>query len=117
MSTLISYSVEENHKDFRVVVKGAPETIEKLLKDVPKNYEKVFRNYAKKGYRVLALAYKTVPSLQELPREQAESDLTFAGFILFDSPLKKDTKKQITVLLNANYKVIFMRISILTFTK
>jgi len=108
MSTVISYSVDDVHKDFRVVVKGAPETIEKLLKEVPSNYEKVFRNYAKKGFRVLALAHKTIPSLQEMTREEAESKLTFAGFILFDSPLKKDTKKQITVLLNANYKVIMI---------
>ncbi len=108
MSAVISYSEDEIHKDFRVVVKGAPETIGTLLKETPSNYEKVFRSFAKKGYRVLALAYKTIPDLQEIPRKEAETNLTFAGFILFDSPLKKDTKKQITILKDANYKIIMI---------
>ena len=34
MSAVISYSEDEVHKDFRVVVKGAPETIGTLLKEV-----------------------------------------------------------------------------------
>jgi len=36
MSTVISYFEDDVAKDFRVVVKGAPETIEKLLKEVRK---------------------------------------------------------------------------------
>jgi len=75
------------------------------MQKTPSTYEKVFRSYAKKGYRVLALAYKTIPDLQEITRKEAESNLTFAGFILFDSPLKKDTKKHITLLKEANYRV------------
>ena len=77
---------------------------------IPKNYEEVYRNYAKRGFRVLALGYKTLAQdidIHSLKRDDIEKNLTFAGFILFDSPLKKDTKKQIDLLKAAQFKVIF----------
>lgn len=38
MSTICSYFEDELPKDFRIVVKGAPETVEKLLKEVCENH-------------------------------------------------------------------------------
>lgn len=108
MSTVVSYLEDGMPRDFRVLVKGAPETVQKLLKEVPKNYEKVYRTFAKKGFRILALAYKTIDTVQDVTRKQAECDLNFEGFILFDSPLKKDTKKHIDSLTEANYKIVMI---------
>ena len=41
----------------RVLTKGAPEVIKGLLKEVPEFYDLTYTNYAKMGYRILALAY------------------------------------------------------------
>lgn len=43
-----------------VLTKGAPEVIEKLLREVPANYSKAYNHYTGKGFRVLALASKII---------------------------------------------------------
>jgi len=56
----------------------------------------------------LALGYKIFDkeaNVSALKRENSGKDLTFAGFIVFDSPLKRDTFKQIDLLKNANYRI------------
>ena len=44
----------------KVLVKGAPQAIQKLLKTVPKKYDQAYKFYTKQGYRLLALAYKNL---------------------------------------------------------
>eukprot|EP00331_Platyophrya_macrostoma_P003123 CAMPEP_0176412314 /NCGR_PEP_ID=MMETSP0127-20121128/4078_1 /TAXON_ID=938130 /ORGANISM="Platyophrya macrostoma, Strain WH" /LENGTH=694 /DNA_ID=CAMNT_0017791977 /DNA_START=89 /DNA_END=2173 /DNA_ORIENTATION=+ len=110
MSTLISYFENEVQRGYRAVVKGAPETMQLLYRPstVPKDYEKVYRQYAKTGYRILALGYKKVSeevSLSDLTREDLESDLEFAGFLLFESILKADTARYIKYLQDAAYAI------------
>ena len=62
MSTIVSVE-ESKHSstEFKVLSKGAPEVIKKLLKEVPANYDSAYLKYVKEGARVLALAYKNVP--------------------------------------------------------
>ena len=55
MSTVSSLS---DSKQLFVAVKGAPETIQEMLSNVPTGYEEDYKNWARKGKRVLALAYK-----------------------------------------------------------
>ena len=60
MSTLVDHVPEHGKTTLKVLVKGAPEAIQVLLKEIPKNYVKAYENYTKQGFRLLALAYKTV---------------------------------------------------------
>ena len=57
MSTVASIT---NESSLWIAVKGAPETIKGMLKDVPKDYDEGYKSWARRGKRVLALAYKTM---------------------------------------------------------
>ncbi|XP_061396165.1 endoplasmic reticulum transmembrane helix translocase [Musca vetustissima] len=94
-------------------VKGAPEVLMKMLKEVPKNYEKTFLEYSRRGARVLALGIKDFGALsaqqvRELKREDVESDLTFAGFVIISCPMKPDSKSVIKELIQASHKVVMI---------
>lgn len=97
----------------RVCVKGAPEAIGALLKDgvFPDMYNETARRLARGGMRVLALAYKqldadlTSSQITKLSREEVESELTFAGFVCFECPLRADSRKVIRALKKSSHKV------------
>ncbi|KZZ99013.1 cation-transporting ATPase 4 [Moelleriella libera RCEF 2490] len=99
-----------------VGVKGAPETIMKMLVDVPADYEETFKYFTRKGSRVLALAYKqlTVDSelgaskINDLKREKVESDLIFAGFLVLHCPLKEDAKQAVQMLNESSHRVVMI---------
>lgn len=98
---------------FKVLVKGAPEAIQKLLKTVPKGYDESYKYYTKQGYRLLALASKTVTEITEnvdkdVERAEAEKDLDFAGFFICNSPLKSDTLKNIKNLQDAKFNLLII---------
>ncbi|KAA8894990.1 cation transporting ATPase [Sphaerosporella brunnea] len=67
-------------------VKGAPETIRKMLTHVPENYEETFKYYTRKGSRVLALAYKNMS-------EGGEND---------------DAKKAVRMLNESSHRVVMI---------
>jgi cation-transporting ATPase 13A1 len=96
--------------EFKVLSKGAPEVIKKFLRTVPSNYDQCYLKHVKNGARVLALAYKTlnrapIEQLTAIKREEAESDLTFCGFIVSECPLKPDTARVITELKDSRHMV------------
>lgn len=99
-----------------VGVKGAPETIMKMLVDVPADYEETFKYFTRKGSRVLALAYKqlTVDSelgsgkINDLKREKVEADLHFAGFLVLHCPLKEDAKEAVQMLNESSHRVVMI---------
>jgi magnesium-transporting ATPase (P-type) len=75
------------------LVKGSPEALESLIApaSLPANYSNCYSRLAKKGLRVLALAYRPLSpdeasahAAGELTREGAECNLTFAGLIAFE---------------------------------
>ncbi|EPY53277.1 P-type ATPase [Schizosaccharomyces cryophilus OY26] len=102
-----------NHRTF-VSVKGAPEVIATMLNKVPENYEKVYKEYGRKGSRVLALASKYFKNfvsenkVTDLTREEIESGLEFAGFLVFNSPLKEDAKATIQMLNNSSHRCMMI---------
>ena len=49
-----------------VGVKGAPETIMKMLVTVPHDYEETYKYFTRRGSRVLALAYKQLTTTTSL---------------------------------------------------
>ena len=73
----------------RVVAKGSPEAIRRMLTVVPRGYDATYRRYAATGKRVLALATKRLDAdadssgaaaAQGVGRADAECDLEFCGF-------------------------------------
>ncbi|PHH56125.1 Manganese-transporting ATPase 13A1 [Ceratocystis fimbriata CBS 114723] len=97
-------------------VKGAPETIQKFLTEVPENYEETFKYFTRRGSRVLALAYKQLSvndeygsgKINDLKREQVECDLTFAGFLVLHCPLKEDALEAVRSLNESSHRVVMI---------
>lgn len=116
MSVIAGYQVNErgfleNH--YISSVKGAPETIKTMLKEVPSHYDHVYLTLSRRGARVLALGYRNLgklssQELRELSREDIESDLTFVGFVIISCPLKSDSKKAIAEIVNASHAVVMI---------
>ncbi|KAL2015248.1 hypothetical protein VTK56DRAFT_5945 [Thermocarpiscus australiensis] len=99
-----------------VGVKGAPETIMKMLVNIPEDYEETFKYFTRRGSRVLALAYKQLTTegelgthkINDLKRENVEADLTFAGFLVLHTPLKEDAKQAVRMLNESSHRVVMI---------
>ncbi|GAB7359018.1 hypothetical protein MBLNU230_g5091t1 [Neophaeotheca triangularis] len=99
-----------------VGVKGAPETIQKMLVEVPPKYEETFKYFSRNGARVLALAYKYLSTqddigqnrINNLKREEVESHLHFAGFLVLQCPLKDDAVKAVRMLNESSHRVVMI---------
>ena len=97
-------------------VKGAPETIQKYLTNVPDDYEETYKYFTRKGSRVLALAYKMLSTdselgaakINNLKRENVEADLTFAGFLVLHCPLKDDALESVRMLNESSHRVVMI---------
>ncbi|EPQ57568.1 Ca-transporting ATPase [Gloeophyllum trabeum ATCC 11539] len=95
-----------------VFVKGAPEVMIDICdKDsFPEDYDDLLSYYTKRGYRVIAMAGKSIEGLswlkaQRMKREQAESGLRFLGLIIFENKLKPGTTPAIQALRNAHLAI------------
>lgn len=99
-----------------VGVKGAPETIQTMLVNTPPNYEETFKYFTRNGARVLSLAYKYLSAESELSqgrvnnyvREEIESQLIFAGFLVLQCPLKEDAIKSVRMLNESSHRVVMI---------
>lgn len=99
-----------------VGVKGAPETIRKMLVSTPPKYEETFKHFTRNGARVLALAYKYLSvdaeigqkRINDLQREEVESELNFAGFLVLQTPLKEDALKSIQMLNESSHRTVMI---------
>ena len=100
------------------LVKGSPEAIGKLLHaekhgGKPGWYDPTHQRLSEQGLRVLALAYKRcacdgsaaseAQAYARKPREWVESGLTFAGFIAFGCPVRKDSRLVIGGLVESGH--------------
>lgn len=78
---------------------------------VPLDYEDLLSQYTHRGYRVIACAAKYEQKLswmkvQKMTRADAECDLEFIGFIIFENKLKPETTDVITELNRAGIRNI-----------
>ena len=97
-------------------VKGAPETIQKMLTKTPPYYEETFKYFTRNGGRVLALGYRYLSTdaelgqtrINNLKREDVEADLTFAGFLVLQCPLKEDAKQAVRMLNESSHRVVMI---------
>ena len=100
-------------KDGNVYVKGAPEVMKEICRpeSFPSDYEDLLGYYTHRGFRVIGCATKYIPKLswikvQKMSREEAESELDFLGFIIFENKLKDTTTEVIDELGAANIRKV-----------
>ena len=99
-----------------VLTKGAPETVKQFLRpdSIPSDYDDVSMYHMALGQRVLAMAYRklsteeTGTEIEQLGREELESDLIFAGFLLLHCPIKTDSGPVISELWNSGNQVVMI---------
>ena len=96
-----------------VYLKGAPECMREVCRadTFPTDYEDLLGYYTHRGYRVIGCAMKRVLKLnwiqaQRMKRPEAESKLTFLGFIIFENKLKPMTGDTIKEVSDANIRSI-----------
>ncbi|MCK7557175.1 hypothetical protein MKQ70_20070 [Chitinophaga sedimenti] len=75
-----------------LICKGAPEEVFSCCKDDDDNRLSIYAQMSREGYRVLAIATKTVTSRSKYTMED-ESALMLRGFIAFLDPPKPDAAK------------------------
>ncbi|KAI6121503.1 hypothetical protein F5141DRAFT_1259004 [Pisolithus sp. B1] len=92
-----------------IYVKGAPEVIAEICErdSFPQDYDDLLSYYTRRGYRVIAIAGKSIEGLtwlkaQKMKREQAESNLRFLGLVIFENKLKPGTTPAIQSLRGAH---------------
>ncbi|CAG8559023.1 16624_t:CDS:10, partial [Cetraspora pellucida] len=113
MSSVSTIPTSRFKKTF-VAVKGAPETLRNMYVYVPDDYEETFKFFMRRGSRVLALGYKylkdnmNMDEINELSRESVESELTFAGFLIFHCPLKDDAISTLQMLNESSHRVVMI---------
>jgi P-type Mg2+ transporter len=107
---MMSVVVETPNKDFRLLTKGAPESIFPrcgffelegeilpmepiLIGDLMKEYQELSRD----GFRVLAVAYKHLQKRAYYSKDD-ESELILKGYIAFLDPPKETAEKAISAL-------------------
>lgn len=64
--------------------------------------------YAAKALRVIALAYKDLPARKEYTQAEAETGLTFAGFVAMLDPPHEEVKAAINSVYRAHVKVFMI---------
>ncbi|KAK5135917.1 hypothetical protein LTR08_004375 [Meristemomyces frigidus] len=96
-----------------VYVKGAPEAMKDICRpdSFPPDYDELLAYYTHRGFRVIACAAKHIFRLnwlkvQKMKREEAESNLEFVGFIVFENKLKDRTTEIIDELSEANIRTV-----------
>ncbi|KAJ1551720.1 hypothetical protein HK096_003442, partial [Nowakowskiella sp. JEL0078] len=94
-------------------MKGAPETVRTFLKSVPEGYDECYKYWARRGSRVLALAYRyldgvALSKVDSTHRDSFERDLVFAGFLIFSCPLKPDAKESVIALNGSSHRCVMI---------
>ncbi|GMF17501.1 unnamed protein product [Phytophthora lilii] len=113
MSVVAKVHLGDKGVRVRSLVKGSPEAVAKLMRPetIPEWYWPTYQSLARRGMRVLALAYKDIngrPSEAEVAQQTrawAESDLRFAGFAVFQCLVRKDSGDILKVLKNSSHQV------------
>lgn len=103
-------------KQMKVFAKGAPEKVHSLCKtkSIPTNFYQVLYKYTSRGYRVIALAHKKLPSkikwtdIERMKRSEIEMDLIFDGFLILLNCLKAETTNVIEELHAAKLRTVMI---------
>ncbi|XP_067207720.1 polyamine-transporting ATPase 13A3 isoform X2 [Linepithema humile] len=111
--SVITRTLGANHYD--LYCKGSPEMILSLSKaeSIPPDFAAILQEYTSEGYRVIALAHKSLNRLpyakvQRISRESAEIDLNFLALIVMENRLKHETSPVIAELNTACIKTVMV---------
>lgn len=112
-TTSSSSSSVSGAEQWYCLVKGSPEALHTLLlpSKIPSWYKATYEHLARRGLRVLALAYKKVSSQDspaQQPRSWVEKDLCFGGFIAFECKIRADSKLVIQSLRESDHHVAML---------
>ena len=82
-----------------------------MISIVPVDYDDLLSFYTQRGFRVIACATKHIETLnwtkaENMRRQDAESDLDFLGFIIFENKLKASTTGVIDELDESNIRKV-----------
>lgn len=115
MAVIAGYSPTSGSLDTCYIgaVKGAPETLKRMFTNVPAHYDRDYLAMSRKGARVLALGYRQLgvmshQAVRSVKREELESQLKFAGFLVLSCPLKKDSLSVIKEIVHASHRVVMI---------
>ena len=98
----------------RVVAKGAPETMEATLRNLPAGYRRAHEALARRGYRVIALCAKAIPddkdvsAVKSMTRKECESGLDFIGFAAFACRVKPTSAPAVGVLAQSSHASVMI---------
>ncbi|KAL0210547.1 hypothetical protein RCL1_004983 [Eukaryota sp. TZLM3-RCL] len=94
------------------VAKGAPDMMKSKFYKIPDNYDRCSQHFELSGGRVLALGYKEtelrVEELANVDRTDAESDLVFAGFLVFKCPVREGSEAVISELVSSQHRPVML---------
>ncbi|KAL1526413.1 hypothetical protein AB1Y20_015125 [Prymnesium parvum] len=115
-STIVE--LPERHADalpagLRLLTKGAPETVRALLREVPAGYDAAYTRHTRRGARVIALAGKPLDAaaaaaVRSLPRDEAEAQLDFLGFLVLHNPLKPESAAVLAALRASSHQLMMI---------
>jgi len=112
MSTISTIQEANGPSRVFVATKGAPEVLKSMFTSVPDYYDSMYKYWARNGSRVIALGYKNtklnLSAIRNITRNEVECDLTFAGFLLFECPLKEDSAEAIEMLNHSSHRVVMI---------
>uniref|UniRef100_A0ABM5FVF5 Cation-transporting ATPase n=1 Tax=Pogona vitticeps TaxID=103695 RepID=A0ABM5FVF5_9SAUR len=100
---------------YELYMKGAPERVASFCNPatVPADFQSELKHFTMQGFRVLALAHKELSSqggvdVEDLERDEVESDLTFLGLLVMENRLKSETKPVLEELSNARIRSVMV---------
>ncbi|KAJ2994897.1 hypothetical protein HDV02_001263 [Globomyces sp. JEL0801] len=111
-SSVIIQSESENQ--LIMYSKGSPESIKSVCRvdTIPSDFENVCNQYSIEGYYVIACAGKPITTstdlITSLDRNEVEENLNFMGFMLFQNPIKSESRQVFNQLRLANVKPIII---------
>ena len=113
-SSVIVRKLGEQNMD--IFVKGSPEMISTLClqETIPKDFNSVLKRYAEEGFRVIALASRSLGSnvkwhhVQQIVRTDVEKQLEFQGFLILKNMVKKETLPTIQALYQSAIRVVMI---------
>ncbi|XP_053168568.1 probable cation-transporting ATPase 13A4 isoform X4 [Hemicordylus capensis] len=109
----MSVIAQELSGERHVFMKGAPEKVADFCRPetVPHSFSHELQLYASRGFRVIGLAHKALPAgtrVASLTRAEAESSLTFLGFLIMENRLKSETRPVLEELRAARIRSVMV---------
>lgn len=98
---------------WRATVKGAPEVMHARFVDAPADYASLYLSYARRGARVVALGYRDLAVRSEhearaVLRDEAESQLHFAGLLVMRAALKATAGEAIAEIQASSHRCMIV---------